>query len=146
MNPLDYRKNLAAFAQKMESKTEPTEEQYQYLADAFTRISKGDDANKVLGVAFQKHQTETNAAARQKLSAVLHWVAGAITPTDGDPPGLGLTLEQAFEQAAPVARKLFAVEGSEKYDASYIKKCWYAADKAHMRDPNRGHFDQDSPY
>ena len=146
MNPLDYRKNLAAFAQQMQSKTEPTEEQYKYLADAFTRISNGEDANKVLGVSFQKHHTEANAVTRQKLSMVLHWVAGAVTPTDGKPPGLGLTLEQAFEQAAPLARKLFAVEGSEKYDASYIKKCWYASDKAHMRDPNRGHFDQDSPY
>ena len=146
MNPLDYRKNLAAFAQQMQSKTEPTEEQYQYLADSFARISKGEDANKVFGVSFQKHHTETNAVTRQKLSMVLHWVAGAVTPTDGDPPGLGLTLEQAFEQAAPLARKLFTMEGSGKYDASYIKKCWYAADKAHMRDPNRGHFDQDSPY
>ena len=97
-------------------------------------------------LALRSRGTKRKPVARQKLSAVLHWVAGAITPTDGDPPGLGLTLEQAFEQAVPLARKLFAVEGSEKYDASYIKKCWYAADKAHMRDSNRGHFDQDSPF
>jgi len=146
LNPLDYRKNLAAFAQQMQSKKAPTGEQYQYLANAFQRISEGEDANVVLGVKFQKNQTKTSAAARQKLSAILHWIAGAITPVDGDRPGLGLTLEEAFVQATPLARKLFGVESSDKYDASYIRKCWYAADKKHMQDPVRGHFDQDSPY
>ena len=146
MNALDTRKRLKAFAEQMKEGCAPSDEQYRYLHWAFEKIAAGEDANKVLGVAFSRGKKQSDAEARQKLSLILHWVAGAITPTDGDPPGLGYTHERAFREAAILARQVFGVSATDKYDAQYIKKCWYAADKKHMQSPVRHRLDSDSPF
>ncbi len=143
MNPADYRKNLAAFAQQMQQKKPLTESQFEYLANTFTKISAGEDANKVLGLNYSAGNGPSKERARQKISIVLHWIACAIEPIERD--GLGYTLEKACAEGVEIARKTFGVKGSEKYDASYLKKCWYNPEYAHMRSPNRDPFDPDSP-
>lgn len=143
MNPTDYRKKLTAFAQQMQQKKQLTESQFEYLAKVFAKISAGEDANKVLGLNYSAGNGPKKERARQKISFVLHWIACAIEPKERD--GLGYTLEKACAEAVAVARKNFGIEGSEKYDTDYLKKCWHNPDYAHMQSPTRDHFDSDSP-
>ena len=117
----------------------------KFLGDALSQISSGANANKVLGVARRRGQSDADALARKKLSMVMHWVACAITPVDDEFPGLGYTLNQALEEATNVARALFKVDG-EQYDVEYLRRCWYAKDKAHMQNVRRTNLDGDFPY
>ena len=143
MNPTDRRKYLTAFAQQMQQKKELTDPQFEYLANVFTKISAGEDANKVLGLKYQRGKGPKKDKARQNLSLILHWIAGAMaTTTDG---GHGYTLEEACNKAVPFAREIFGDKDSQKYDVDYLRKCWYKPSYAHMRSPTRGHFDKDSP-
>jgi hypothetical protein len=143
VNPIDYRKNLAAFVLQMQQKQGLTDLQFKYLAEAFKKIVAGEDANKVLGLNYSAGNGPNKALTRQKMSLVLHWIACAIEPINRD--GLGYTLEKACVEAQTLAQTLFGVSGSEQYDASYLKKCWYKPENAHMRSPTRNHFDPDSP-
>lgn len=132
MNPLDIRKRLAAFAYKMEKKTPLTDEEYSYLQKIFLRIAAGEDANKVLGVSFSKGKSKNDAIGRQKLSAVLHWVACAI---DAD-TGHGYTLEEALK----FAHKAF----NYPHELDYLRKKWH--EHKAMQSVDRYWFDPDSPY
>lgn len=132
MNPLDTRKRLAAFAEKMQKKAPLAEEEYTYLQNVFSRISAGEDANKVLGVSFSKGNSENDALGRQKLSAVLHWVACAIDTDTGH----GYTLEEALK----IAHKAFHYP----HDLAYLRKKWY--EHKAMQSSSRHWSDPDSPF
>lgn len=132
MNPLDVRKRLAAFAKKLAKKTPLDQEEFRYLENVFRRIAEGEDANVVLGVAYSKGRSENDAIGRMKLSAVLHWVAGAIDPNTG----LGLTLEEALE----AAHKMFKYP----HDLSYLRKKWHEHKAMQLAD--RHWSDPDSPF
>ena len=74
--------------------------------------------------------------ARQKISAVLFWVACAIeSESEG---GLGLTLNDAFNRAADLFPHF-------EYTPEMIEKYWYQKDKVHMQNSVRSFYDQDSP-
>ena len=132
MNPLDRRKHLAAFSKKIRRGGRVTKAQALYLANVFERISKGEDANYVLGVKYSRGQSQNDAIGRQKLSEVLHWVACAIDPDTGH----GYTLEAALS-AARVAFRY-------PHDLDYLRKKWY--EHPHMQSPCRTWRDQDSPF
>ena len=146
MNPLDVRKQLHVFAEKMGAHQQLNQEEYQYLANVFMRIANGEDANAVLGVKFHRGNSFADAKLRQGLSFIIHWIECAIQPEDADIPGLGYSVSKACVEAAPILRKMMGVEDSDKYDAEYIRKCYYKPDFAHMRSEFRGILDQDSPF
>jgi len=145
MNHLDHRRRLGYLAQRLLRNQPLTLAESKFLGGALSQISSGADANKVLGVARRRGQSDADALARKKLSMVMHWVACAITPVDDELPGLGYTLNKALEEAVKIARALFQVDG-DQYDASYLRKCWYAKDKAHMHNVIRTDRDADLPY
>lgn len=146
MNPLDFRKNIAAFSQQMARRIPPSEEQYAYLAEIFDRIAKGENANEVLGVAFTRGRSLKDAKHRQALSSVIQWIECVIVGPDSNEAGRGLTIKEACDEAAPMLRELLGIPGSEKYDAEYVRQCFYNPAYAHMRSPTRTHFEQDSPF
>ena len=146
MNPLDVKKRLQVFAKKMSNKSLLTNEEYEFLAKVFDRIANGEDANEVLGVKFARGNSLTHAKNRQAISFIIHWIECAIQPTDGEIPGLGFSVSQACTEAAPILRTMLGVKGTEKYDAEYIRQCYYNQDFAHMRSTSRGVFEQDSPF
>lgn len=146
MNPLDNRKRLIAFAEKMSNQTPPSEAEYAFLKNAFYRIGNGEDANYVLGVKFGRGQSLSDAKQRQALSFIIMWIESAIQPVDGENPGLGYSVSEACEKAAPVLRKMLGVEDTDKYDAEYIRQCYYKKEFEHMRSETRGVFDRDSPF
>ena len=134
MNPLDRRKHLAAFAKELKAGKPITKEQTQYLVNVFERISKGEDANRVLGVAYSRGRSEKDALARQKLSMIFHWVACAIKT---DPTtSRELSLEDALQQA----HKLFKY----KHDLKYLRDKWY--EHKPMQSPLRTWSESDSPF
>ena len=145
MNHLDHRRRLGYLAQRLLRNQTLTLAESKFLGDALSQISSGADANKVLGVARRRGQSDADALARKKLSMVMHWVACAITPVDDELPGLGYTLDQALKEATNFARALFKVKG-DQYDAQYLRKCWYARDKVHMHKLSRTNLDSDFPY
>lgn len=146
MNPLDVKKRLKVFAAKLSSDSPLTTEERKYLANVFNRIANDEDANEVLGVKFGRGNTIADAKKRQALSFIIHWVECAIQPADGDLPGLGYSVTQACDEAAPLLRQMLGVEDSEKYDSEYIRQCYYKPEYAHMRSLTRVAFDRDSPF
>jgi len=145
MNHLDHRLRLGYLAQRLLRNQPLTLAESKFLGGPRMQKKNGADANKVHGVARRRGQSDADALARKKLSMVMHWVACAIKPVDDEMPGLGYTLNQALEEAAKFARALFQVDG-DQYDASYLRKCWYAKDKAHMHNVIRTDRDADLTY
>jgi hypothetical protein len=146
MNPLDIRKRMKIFSQKLSARSLLSDEEQEYLANVFYRIAEGEDANEVLGVKFGKGNSLSDAKKRQALSFIIHWIECAIQPIDAEIPGLGYDISQACNEAAPILRKMLGVEDSDKYDAEYIRQCYYKPTYAHMRSELRGALDQDSPF
>ena len=149
MSHLDKRRVLDALAAQL-LRCEPiSQEQSRYLGVAFWRIANGEDANNVLGVRPKKGQRQTGAVARQRMSLILHWIAGAIQP---DPTGCErpLTIEQACELAmdsiVPAAKNAFPGADDCVYDAEYLMRCWSERENKHMRSSGRKFNDDDFPY
>lgn len=137
MNPLDHRKHWIAFVHQLRAKEPLHPDQFEHLAQVFEEILNGVDANEALGLKYSRGNGPDKAIARQKISLVLHWIACATAPiTEG---GLGMPLSSAFETASE-AFKHFG------YEPEQIEKYWYAKDKVHMKESERGYNDQDSPY
>ncbi len=146
MNHFDHRRYLLDLSTQLLSKEALSDDQHCFLGLALLRISRGEDANKVLSVDRARGQSDSAALARQKLSFVLFWVASAIKPVDVEFPGLGYTIAQACEAAVPIARNVFGAAATERYDAEYIRNCWYSPKYKHMRSTMRNTLDQDSPF
>jgi hypothetical protein len=86
-----------------------------FLIVALYGIGKGDDANHMLGVRASRGERKTSEQARKRewMRFPLSWIAAAVRPKD--PDGLGLSLDEAFERAAP----LFG------YSEETLRNAWY---------------------
>jgi hypothetical protein len=146
MNPLDIKKRLKFFAEKLATHSPLSNEECEYLASSLTRIADGEDANHVFGVKFGRGNSLKDAKNRQAISFIVHWIECAVQPTNGEIAGLGLSVSAACAEAAPILRKMLGVDDSQKYDDEYIRQCYYKPEFAHMRSVLRGTFDQDSPF
>ena len=143
MSQLDKRRILGELSKQL-IKNEPlSAEQSKYLGIAFGAIAEGEDANKAFSISFGRGESKAKAIARRNMSSVMHWIAGAIAPVDGDPPGQGLSVEAACALAVPIAQGLANDKAAEKYDATYLRNCWYARDKKHMQSPVRTFYSDD---
>lgn len=131
VNPLDQRKRLRALAKQLGKDVPLTCAQAAFLANAFTLIADGGDANKVLGVKFSQGNSHTKAVQRRQMSRALHWVACAIDKELGH----GYTLEKACEEAV----RHFKLHRSPEY----LKKKWY--EYKHMQSTVRTAYEPDSP-
>ena len=142
MSQLDKRRILGELSRQLIENEPLSAEQSKYLGSVLGAIARGEDANKAFSISFGRGESKAKVIARGKISAVMHWIAGAIAPVDGDPRGLGLSVEAACVEAVPYARLLFG-DKTEKYDADYLRKCWYARDKKHMQSPVRTFYSDD---
>lgn len=150
MSHLDKRRHLLALSAQILRKEPLSDEQLSFLALVFFRIGNGENANDVLSVMPERGRSDADAIARIKLSFIMHWIKGAITPMDNDPPGLGLTIEAACEQAwlkiVPVANTTYGNPSGADYNPEYLKKCWFQENKKHMQSADRNFYDEDNPY
>jgi hypothetical protein len=146
VNPLDIRKRMAGFAQKLRSREELSEDEYAYLEAVFQLLSEGEDPAAVLGLKYGRGQSEMDARYRRALHLVIHWMHCAIQPIDADLPGHGYSVTQASEEGANILKQLLGVTNSDAYDASYLRKCYYDPKYQHMKKTMVGTFDADSPY
>ena len=126
-----------------------SQDQTQYLAFVLWRIANGEDANAVLEVRLKRGQRDSDAVAKQRISMILHWVAGAIEP-DPRSNQKPLTLEQACTLAVntivPLAKSFFPGADNCTYDVEYLLRCWSEPAYQHMRSLDRVFFDNDFPY
>ncbi len=149
MSHLDKRRVLDALSRQLLRGELLSPEQSEYLGVALWRIANGEDANAVLEVRPKKGQRQTGAIARQRMSLILHWVAGAMEPgpTSCASP---LTVEQACELAVdsivPIAKKAFPGADDCTYDVEYLVRCWSEPGYQHMRSIDRQFYDDDFPY
>jgi hypothetical protein len=124
-----------------------TDAQRTYLSAILFRISKGEDANEVLGLKRRRGNSEKDETARQRLSMILHWVAGQLNPADG---GQALSLAAACELAqttiVPAAKSMFPGADDTAYDVEYLMRRWHEPAYKHLRSPLRGPYDPDFPY
>jgi hypothetical protein len=152
-SPSEQRKIFAAFARQLEQGVLPTEEQLEWLQRTFDALSDPDrDVMRVLGLNYTAGRSPAKEVAAQKMDVLMHWVAGAISqdtsayknPEDCPPP---LPLEEAFEEAAKIAKLLFCNDAtSTMYDSGYIRKCWYETESRHRQSPDRNPLDPRTYY
>ncbi len=149
MSPNDRRRILLVLSNQLRAGEELTDDQRSYLSSALYRIGNGEDANRVFDLALTRGETNAKFIARQRMSLILHWVAGAVAP-DPTSTQKTLTLAQACEQAmttiVPRAKAMFPGADDKQYDADYIQRCWSDPLYAHMRSTERGLYDSDFPY
>lgn len=149
MSHLDKLRLLKDAAKQMLRGEPLSKEQLHYFGAVLLSISAGEDANVVLGVRPNRGQKDSDAVAKQRMSLILHWVAGAIEPDpqSGEKP---LSIERACEQAihsiVPIAKKLYPGADDRNYDVDYLVRCWSEPAYQHMRSSLRQFFDNDFPY
>lgn len=143
MNPSDIKKRIAYYASELRQGRQLEPEASVALGDILEHIANGVDANKALGVAYSRGKSESDDIARRHLSLVFWWISCAIDqPIPLQPP---YSLEEAFEMGSVLMKKLTETEDSDKYDVSYIKKCWYDPRYRHLKNPTRTIWEDDSP-
>lgn len=149
MSYKDNQRILCALSAQLLGEESLSPEQSQYLGLTLHRISQGEDANHVLGVRPKKGQKTADALARQRMSFILHWIAGQVAADpDGDtkPISIEKACELAVDSIVPLAKRAFPGADNRNYSADYLARCWSAPENKHMRSPNRGFYDRDYPY
>lgn len=145
-NPTEQRTRFLALAAQLRKGTPLNDKQIEYLASGFEKIGNGESSDAVFHLKRNPGQKIDNEEHRRKMSLVFVQIAHYIASTDGYPKGEGLSLTEAFEKVAPLARGLFGEnENSEKYSPEYLSKVWNDPSYRHMRTTLRTPFDPDSP-
>jgi hypothetical protein len=145
-NPTEQRKRFLALALHLREGKPLNEEQVEYLANGFERIGYGESSDAVFHLKRNPGQKIDNEEHRRKMSLVFIQIAHYLASPDGYPKGEGLSLSEAFEKVAPLARGIFGEnENSEKYSPEYLSKVWNDPSYRHMKTTLRTPFDPDSP-
>lgn len=149
MSHLDHARGLRMLGMTLYRGDELLDEERQFLAVALLRISRGEDANEVLGLKLGRGIKKNDAIARQRMSFILQMVQCFMYP-DPNSDEQDMTLEQACRKAKhevlPVAKKLFPGKERRRYTADYIQRCHSSPEYEHMRSPTRTWVDDDYPY
>lgn len=143
MNPLDIKKRIAYYAEELKQGRQLEPAVSKTLGVIFEQIANGVDANAAFGINYSRGKSESDDIARGDLSFVFWWISCAIDqPPPLQPP---YSLEEAFEEGSQLLRRLTKTEHTEKYDVSYIKKCWYDPKYQHLKSTTRSIWEENSP-
>ena len=145
-NPTEQRTRFLALSLQLRRGTPLNDEQIEYLASGFERIGNGESSDTVFHLKRNPGQKIDNEDHRRTMSLVFAQIAYYTSPPDGHTKGEGMSLTEAFEKVAPLARALFGEDkNSEKYSPEYLSKVWNDPSYGHMRTTLRTPFDPDSP-
>ena len=86
-------KRFGALAIQIRERKELSDEQLDYLAEAFEKISQGCPSDIALALKRGAGQTLSKEIAAEERAVVIHWMYCAMRPIKED--GLGLNLDQA---------------------------------------------------
>jgi len=86
-------KRFGALAIQIRERKELSDEQLDYLAEAFEKISQGCPSDIALALKRSAGQTLSKEIAAEERAVVIHWMYCAMRPIKED--GLGLNLDQA---------------------------------------------------
>lgn len=143
MNPHDTKKRIAYYAAELKQGNQLEPNAYRALGNILEQIANGVDANEAFGLTYSRGKSESDDIARRHLSLVFWWISCAIDqPPALQPP---YSLEEAFEVGSDIMRKITKTEDTDKYDVSYIKKCWYDPRYQHLKKPTRTIWEENSP-
>ena len=146
INPTEQRKRFLSLSVQLRKGTPLNDEQIEYLARVFERIGNGESSDAVFHLKRNPGQKIDNEEHRRTMSLVFIQIAHYTASPDRHPKGEGLSLKEAFEKVAPLARGLFGEDkNSEKYSPEYLSKVWNDPSYAHMKTRWRTPFDPDSP-
>jgi len=127
-----------------------SDSQLSYLAEVFSRISQGENANEVLGLSRQRGQKDADEIARQRMSMILHWIACAVHPDPAADGEKAMSIEEACVSAqttiVPAAKHAFPGDDGKTYNVEYLIRCWGEPRYKHLRSTRRGTYDADYPY
>lgn len=133
-------KRFGALAIQIRERKELSNEQLDYLAEAFEKISQGCPAEIALALKHGAGQTFAKEIAVEERAVVIHWMHCSMQPIkDG---GLGLDLDQAIiavmhlsegDWINPKNGKRYTYTNEDgnlapqfkKYTYETIKKAWY---------------------
>lgn len=148
MSHEDQRRRLGLLAKRLMDPSKLSHAERTYLMQCLHEISMGRDANEVFQTKLKKGQKISDIDSRAKISFILHWVACAIEPDNGDEPPMTLTaaLERATEQVVPWANRIWGNTDGHVYSLEYLKSCWDNPRYRHMRSLDRTPWDDDFPF
>jgi hypothetical protein len=149
VNHEDQKRALSDLSLRLNRGDLIAEGEMQQLASMLSRIGAGEDANQVLRVKPNRGQKRSDVVANQRMSLILHWVAGCIYP-DPDSDEKAMTVAQACEAAVntivPVAKQIFPGADDCTYEVEYLQRCWHDKQRKYRRSPLRSPLDPDFPY
>jgi hypothetical protein len=147
INPTEQQTRILALGVHLKDGKQLTKEQTEYLADCFVRIGNGESADVVFHLKRAPGKSEDGEERRRKMSLLFTYLAQLMARRVEEFPelGEGLSPDEAFEKAEPMARELFGAEGTNSYSVEYLRKLWYDPSYAHMRTTFRTPFDPDAP-
>ena len=133
-------KRFGALANQIRERKELSNEQLEYLAEAFEKISQGCPSEIALALKNGAGQTVSKEISAEERAVVIHWMHCAMQPIKNG--GLGLDLDQATiavmhlsdgDWINPKNRERFTYKDKrgnpigkfKKYTYETIKKAWY---------------------
>jgi hypothetical protein len=138
-DPVEQRRRILRFAQRLKRAEQPTVEQVAWLTRVLQEIGEGRDANEALGLKGGQGRRPGDTESRNRMSIALHWVAGALEA--------GRDLEKAFEEGVKLLRQLHGLapdDRDERYSVDTLRRYWNG--NKHLQSPVRRPGDKDFPY
>ena len=154
-------KRFGALAIQIRERKELSNEQLDYLAEAFEKISQGCPAEIALALRHETGQSESKEVSVEERAVIIHWMYCAQQSIKEN--GLGLDLDQAIvavmhlsegEWINPINGKLLSYRDKQgnlvpqfkKYTYETIKKAWYDRENKQFRTLDLSALVVDSPY
>lgn len=138
-DPVEQRRRILRFAQRLKRAEQPTVEQVAWLTRVLQEIGEGRDANEALGLKGGQGKRPGDTESRNRMNIALHWVAGALEA--------GRDLEKAFEEGVKLLRQLHGLapdDRDERYSVETLRRYWNG--NKHLQSPVRRTGDKDFPY
>lgn len=142
-------KRFGALAIQIRERKELSDEQLDYLAEAFEKISQGCPAEIALALKHGAGQTESKEISVEERAVVIHWMHCAMRPIEEN--GLGLNLDEATIAVMHLSEgewvnpkkngkrfKYTDKQGNlvpqfKKYTYATIQKAWYARENKQFK-------------
>jgi len=115
----DQQRRLKRLAERLRQGDDLSKVEREWIANAFTDVANGRDANDALAVKRKRGQSTEDEIARERMNFTLFWVAGAMEN--------GIQAEEAFLEGARLLRKLHGLDPDspdEEYGVETLRRYW----------------------
>ena len=162
MSVLTQRKRFLALSDQIrDGKVPLTNEQINYLADAFEKIGLGCNADFALGLSYSAGKSKSKDKALEERRFVLHWMTCAMQSEEEG--GYALNIDEAIQAVIQLAdgdwtiprtnERLICKDANgnkrgifKKYSDDYLRNMWYDSKNKPFKTVHVAALDMGSPY